>query len=206
MTKNGILSLVLSEEVLVKKLIALLLSSVFAMTAACSTDVHYDSLSTSVEIDLSQIVNDGYPITLYQRYQFDRDLYKLSGISVDEAWISNPEILPPEDVSVNNAASPDLSILRNLTMSLVHPETRESTLWMSITQVRRTGNAARLIDFVIGENRDIRQYFDQFQQLEIEYHMTFEPSIVTMYWRNNCQFKENCILRIPVSIQFKMEE
>ncbi len=189
-----------------KKLFAILLSSVFATTAACSTDVHYDSLSTSVEIDLSQITNDGYPMTLYQRYQFDRDLFKLSGISVDEAWISDPEIIPPPGLTVADASSPDLTILRNLTMSLVHPETRESTLWMSITQVRRTGNAARLIDFIIGEDRDIRQYFDPFQQLEIEYHMTLEPSIVTMYWRNNCQFQESCILRIPVSIQFKMEE
>ncbi len=189
-----------------KKLLIALLFGAIATTTACSTDVHYDSLSTAVEIDISKIENDGYPITLHQRYQFDRDLYKLSGITVDEAWISDPEILPPEDVSVPDAESPDLSILRNMTLSLVDPQTTESNLWMSVTQIRLAGNAARLIDFIIGDSRDIRQFFDEFQQLEIEYHLTLEPAIVTMYWRNNCQFKDSCILRIPVAIQFKMEE
>jgi hypothetical protein len=93
-----------------------------------------------------------------------------------------------------------------MTLSLVDPQTTESNLWMSVTQIRLAGNAARLIDFIIGDSRDIRQFFDEFQQLEIEYHLTLEPAIVTMYWRNNCQFKDSCILRIPVAIQFKMEE
>ena len=189
-----------------KKLLISLFLSTVAATTACSSDVHYDSLSTSVEIDISKLVNDGQPVTLYQRYQFDRDLVNLSAISVDEAWISNPEILPPEDVTIVNADSPDLSIIRNMILSLVDPQSKESNLWMSATQIRRTEDATRLVDFAIGNNQDLRRYFDQYQQLEIEYQLTLEPAIVTMYWRNNCQFRDECILRIPIAIQFKMEE
>ena len=184
-----------------KKLALTLIMGAFAL-ASCSTDTHYDSLSTSVEIDIAKIVNDGNPISIYQRYQFDRDLADLSAITVNEAWISSPEIVN-DDVAMK---SPDLAILRNITLSLIEPQTSDSTLWMSLTQLRRTNEVARLIDFTIDDESDIREYFDSYQQLEIEYHITLEPSIVTMYWRNNCDFSEPCTLRIPISIMFKMAE
>ena len=61
-----------------------------AAVSACAVDTHYDSVSTYIDINVPAAAQTKEPTTVYQRFQFDRDLVPLQSMVLESAWISAP--------------------------------------------------------------------------------------------------------------------
>ena len=187
-----------------KKLIKLsfLVLCMSAFTA-CSVDTHYDSVSTYIEINVTENSLTGETIPIYQRFQFDRDLVPLESMSLESAWISAPDLV---DAPYNDSSEPfELNVLRDFSIQLVNPGEEESTTkWLSIfhpTELK--GNDFQLHQFGVS---DLRTYLNEYQQLELQIKVDVEPYHLARYWRDVCHFSENCTMKIPLSMHFKMED
>ncbi|MBQ9243751.1 MAG: hypothetical protein IJ165_11125 [Proteobacteria bacterium] len=179
-----------------KKLVSLLFTfCIFTLMSACATETHYDSVSTTLQLDVAQLPLDGSEITVRQRFMFDRDLAMLSSMTLTEAWISAP------DMPVNDEFS--LDMLRSANIYLVESENAPSIYWLVVPNSKLNGRDAKFSEFNVG---DLRQYIDNYNQIELEITLSLEPYQVMRYWRDVCGMSKDCTLELPLSMQFKMED
>ena len=54
---------------------------------ACSSETHYDSISTVVTVDVTKAVEADQKVKVHHRFQFDRDLGPLQSMDLVEAWL-----------------------------------------------------------------------------------------------------------------------
>ena len=188
--------------------IFMMLLGVFALSA-CSSDTHYDSISTEITFNIPDLKNDGEPFTIHQRFQFDRDLVPLSSMTLEEAWLSSPVSDKWDDESlalVDNAYA--LNVIKSISIYIVKSEDEPPIYWLLVSPSRLVGKHALFSAFNVGSSPygDLRDYMDSSQQLEIEIELALEPYEVSRYWRDVCGMSETCIMKLPLSMQFKMEE
>ncbi len=186
----------------------MMLLSVCALSA-CSSDVHYDSISTEITFNIPELKNDGEPFKIHQRFQFDRDLIPLSSMTLEEAWISSPVSDKWDDESlalVDNAFG--LNVIKSINVYIVKSENEPAIYWLLVPPRQLTGKNALFSAFNVGSSTygDLRDYLDNYQQLEIEIELALEPYEASRYWRDVCDMSETCIMKLPLSMQFKMEE
>ena len=180
----------------VKKLLFLLFTLCgFAMLSACASETHYDSVSTTIQLNLADLKLDGSEVTVRQRFMFDRDLVVLSSMTLAEAWLSAPE--------VSSDDSYQLDILNSANVYLVEDEELPSIYWLVIPNSKLTGHDAKFSEFNIG---DLRQYVDAYNQVELEITVSIEPYHAMRYWRDVCNMSDDCMIELPLSMQFKMED
>ncbi len=189
----------------VKKLLSLLiLTFIIPLMCACSTDTHYDSVSTEITLDVPDLPYDGSSITVHQRFQFDRDLAPLTSMSLVEAWLTSPAIDTDwSDEENRQDDSFSLDIVQSINISLVESEDSQPIFWMLIPSAQLHGTEALFNDFNVG---DLRQYIDDYQQLELEIEIRLEPYHIMRYWRDVCKMSKDCTIQLPLSMQFKMED
>ena len=179
--------------------------------ASCNTDLHYDSISTEITFNIPDLKNDGNPFVIHQRFQFDRDLEPLRSMKLEDAWLSSPVGDKWDEASLNkidNAFS--LDVVRSINIYVVKSENEPSIYWMLIPSSQLKGRHAVFTAFNVGGSKygDLRDYMDMSgsRQLEIEIELALEPYEVSRYWRDVCEMSETCIMKLPLSMQFKMEE
>ncbi len=181
---------------------------VFALSA-CSSDTHYDSISTEITFNIPELKNNGEPFKVHQRFQFDRDLEPLSSMTLEEAWISSPvsDLWDEESLALidNNYT---LDLIRSIHIYIVESEDDPPIYWLLVPAGKLTGKHALFSPFNVGGDKygDLRDYMDNFKQLEIEIELSLEPYEVSRYWRDVCNMSETCIMKLPLSMQFKMED
>ncbi|MBQ1925567.1 MAG: hypothetical protein II180_05545 [Proteobacteria bacterium] len=179
-----------------KKLLFLLFAFCgFAMLSACASDTHYDSVSTTLQLNLADLKLDGSEVTVRQRFMFDRDLSVLSSMTLAEAWLSAPDML--------HDRSFQLDILNSANVYLVEDEEMPSIYWLVIPNSKLNGQDAKFSEFNVG---DLRQYVDAYNQIELEITVSMEPYHAMRYWRDVCNMSEDCTIELPLSMQFKMED
>jgi len=176
------------------------------MTAmsACSVDTHYDSVSTYIDINVPAAAQTNEPTTIYQRFQFDRDLAPLQSMNLESAWISAPEVVLDTtngDVAYNTDFR--LDIVDKLSISIVESENETLIPWIHNDSSLK-GEDVQLSDDKRIE--DLRFYINIYQQLELQIQITLNPSLLNKYWRDVCDLSSDCTLRLPLSMYFKMEE
>ena len=193
-----------------KKLICSLSLTALCMLGmtACTTETHYDSVSTNISINVPNMPYDGSMMTIRERFQFDRDLSSISSMTLHEAWLSSPPDVQgsDEDARTDDAVLPvslSLDIVKTISISLVESENSPSVVWLVVPSSQLKGKDAIFSDFNVG---DLRQYMDSYQQLELEVEIALEPYHVMRYWRDVCGMSANCTINLPLSMQFKMED
>ncbi|MBR4986616.1 MAG: hypothetical protein IKY83_12865 [Proteobacteria bacterium] len=181
-----------------KKLLFLLFALFgFTLLSACASETHYDSVSTTVQLNVSELPLDGSEVTIRQRFQFDRPLNALSSMTLAEAWISAPEMANIDGIPYS------LDMLKSVNIFLVEEEDAPSIYWLVVPSSKLSGQDVMFSEFNIG---DLRQYVDSYQQIELEITLSMEPYQVMKYWRDVCDMNNKCILEFPLSMQFKMED
>ena len=184
--------------------LAFLAICMLAMTA-CSVDTHYDSVSTYVDINITEKAMTGDEITIYQRFQFDRDLVPLQTMELESAWISAPDLTGE---ILNEGVDPysfTLNTLRLFKIQITTEDNEDPTPWLSgYDWYNLKGEHAQLDSS--GYVSDVREYIDDYQQLELQIVVTMDPYHVSRYWRDVCNFSEDCTIRIPLSMHFRMED
>lgn len=176
-----------------------------ALFSACSTDTHYDSVSTEITLNVPKMPYDGSSMTVRQRFQFDRDLMPLESMTLAEAWLSAPTISYSWDDEMKSRlnSSYSLDMVQSISISLIESEDAQPVFWMLIPATQLHGTDALFTEFNVG---DLRQYMDNHQQLELEIELKLEPYHVMKYWRDVCIMDKNCTIQLPLSMQFKMED
>lgn len=172
---------------------------------ACSTDTHYDSVSTEISLFMEDIPKDGSPMTVHQRFQFDRDLLSINMMSLEEAWLVSPSVSDVQSEEAQRLADNGftLDFVKSITISLIAPENEMPISWLTIPSVRLHDTEAVFYEFDAG---DLRNYVDDLQQLEISIDIAVEPYHAMRYWRDVCNKSDSCVVNLPLSMQFKMEE
>lgn len=187
---------------------AILTSMILALgipfVSGCATDTHYDSISTSLRLALVDIPKDGSTMKIRQRFHFDRDLVPLSSMHLEEAWISAPssddEWLEFENTWSGGAYT--LDIVQSVSISLVSVEDDSKTeLWLYVPTYELHEEHAVFTEQI---RDDLRLYMNENKQLELEVEIAMEPYYVMSYWRDVCQMTEDCLITLPLSMQFKM--
>lgn len=186
----------------------MMLLCVFALSA-CSSDIHYDSISTEITFNIPDLKNDGESFKIHQRFQFDRDLIPLRSMTLEEAWISSPVSDKWDEESlarVDNAYS--LNVIKSINIYIVKSENEPPIYWLLVSPSQLVGKHALFSAFTVGSSTygDLRDYMDNYQQLEIEIELALEPYEASRYWRDVCGMSETCIMKLPLSMQFKMED
>ena len=187
---------------------AILTSMILALgipfASGCSTDTHYDSVSTSLHLKVTDIPKDGSTMKIRQRFHFDRDLAPLTSMNLAEAWISAPssddEWLDTENVWSGGEFT--LDIVQSVSVSLVDGEdASQSTMWLYVPSYELHDEHAIFTEYIMD---DLRTYLNNSQQLELEVEIAMEPYYVMHYWRDVCGMSEDCTITLPFSMQFKM--
>lgn len=172
--------------------------------SGCTTDTHYDSVSTSLTLSVLDIPKDGSTMNIRQRFHFDRDLAPLTSMHLAEAWISAPS---SDDVWVeeNNewhTGDISLDIIKSVSVSLVSVEdSAVKEMWLYIPGHELHKENAIFTEYMTD---DLRAYLNLNQQLEIDVEIALEPYYVMSYWRDVCDMSEICHITLPFSMHFKM--
>ena len=181
----------------------LIKATIFAICSlgatACSVDTHYDSVSTHIDIDVAKLTNDGSEITVYQRFQFDRDLVPLEEMTLEEAWISAPDVISDPMIRVFT-----LDMVRSLDIKVVPDGTEKQIPWLRFDASNASEWMYKQLETV--DEFDLRQYINSYQQLEIQINISLEPYQVTRYWKEICNFSDKCTISLPLSMYFKMAD
>jgi len=173
-----------------------LFSAILGLFAtACETSTHYDSISTTLDVDVAAAMqNAGEPAKVHQRYQFDRDLANVSSMSLESAWLASP-------FEKETEGQMGLRIVSDVQIFIVEAdETRRS--WIKSAK-RKNVEEEELVDAQLG---NLQPYLDAYQQLEIETEITIDPFFGARYWRDVCGLADTCLLSIPLSMQFRMDD
>ncbi len=174
----------------------------------CSADTHYDSVSSDISINIAPEDNDGEPVVVRQRFQFDRDLTTVSSMTLYEAWLSSPTAGPRADREEVERIddSYTLDIVKSISVSIVENDEdteQKPVFWMMIPSSDLHHHHALFSEFNIG---DLRAFMDKYQQLEVEINIALEPYYAMKYWRDICSMSDTCTVTLPFSMQFKMED
>lgn len=171
---------------------------------SCSSEVHYDSVSTTLEVDLTH-PEDYENVSIKQRYTFERNVSTISAMELDEAWLSSPMRIQKESPSEDSGdeASFDLEILKEIHITVYDPVSAEHILWLTVPYRALVGENVMFQEFDLG---NLTQYLDAARQLEIRIEMSLNTYHAMRYWRDACDFEASCTLKLPLSIQFRMED
>ncbi len=172
------------------------------LNCACSSETHYDSVSTYVAIDVAKALNSDQKLTLYHRFRFDRDVVPLQSMEIVEAWISSPEIYDADNPLAKGVFS--INLVREMNISIVDQNNSNTSIyWLTVEPSPDSPDQARFTEMNVG---DLRQYMSSEMKLEIKADVTLDTYRATQYWRDICQLGDACLSRLPLSMQFKMEE
>lgn len=179
---------------------------------ACSSDLHYDSSSLSLEFKLPENPYDDVRINLQQRVQFDRDLIPLTKLELQEAWLSADGlkhvdvIIKDENGNENITTLPfdfDLNLVKSIRINIIDKANDKAIFWLTLPKKLQDTHDALLTAYPVGE---LRQYTDKFQRLELEFVLTLDPYQVMRYRRDVCANKDVCKAKLHFSMNFRMED
>lgn len=168
---------------------------------ACSSETHYDSVSTTFEVDLTKAIESSNKVTLHHRFTFDRDLSPLQSVELVEAWIEESTEPVQEDSAGGRAC--DLGIIRDIDISIVDQINGSRVYWLYVAPDSSTFEKALFSELNVG---DLRQYMSLTMTFEIEVAVTLDDYRTMRYWRDECKMEERCDVRLPFSMYFKMED
>ena len=204
-----------------KLFLALLLFAVsIPCFMACSTDTHYDSVSTEIALRWNShqtALQSGNKITLPQRFEFGRDLETISEMTLHEAWLVAPSVstMQSEEQAerlVDNVFT--LDYVKAIEVALVDADKKQIP-WLTIPEERLHGSEAVFEELNVGNLRDyitfVKNKNDQdIPVIEISINVIVEPYHAVRYWSDVCKLEdtdsEPCIAHLPLSMQFKMVE
>jgi hypothetical protein len=187
----------------VKNLLRLsLLASCAICFNACAFDTHYDSVSTHVDVNVVDAIKGNNEVKIFHRFQFDRDLTTVSNMSLYEAWLEIPEINQKDAYDAEGVPF-EMSMFRAFDVSVVISDDAPSEPWLALSPDMTYKKNAM---FKANDKGDLRDYMDDDQQFELEFDIKLEPYHLTRYWRDVCHLSDECVMSIPLSMQFKMKD
>lgn len=169
---------------------------------ACSSETHYDSISTVVTVDVTKAVEADQKVKAHHRFQFDRDLGPLQSMDLVEAWLDTPTVMLQEG-SVTDGDPFNLGIIRDMGISIVDQNNGTKVFWLYVTPTPSTLDKARFSELNVG---DLRGFMTSAMKFEIEVNITLDTYQAMRYWRDICQMEEKCNVQLPFSMQFKMDD
>lgn len=175
------------------------------MLSSCSTDIHYDAVTSNLVINVDEASTQSGTVTVRQRFVFDRDLVPLSSMTLTEAWISAPELDTSKLAcdAAGDCAGFDLSLIDSIGISLVESGSTDTTFWLFASPDSRTREAALFSEMNVG---DLRSYMGDTVYMELEIKIDPNEYHFLRYWRDYCGMSDDCQLAFPLSMQFKMED
>ena len=169
---------------------------------ACSSETHYDSVSTYATLDVAKALNSDQELSLYHRFHFDRDVVPLQSMELVEAWISSPEIYDADNPLAKGEFS--INLVREMNISIIDQNNSNTAVyWLTVEPSSDSPDQARFTEMNVG---DLRAYMSSAMKLEIKIDVTLDTYQATRYWRDVCQLGDACVSRLPLSMQFKMED
>lgn len=168
---------------------------------ACSSETHYDSVSTTFKVDLAKAIESSNKVTLHHRFTFDRDLAPLQSVELVEAWIE--ESMAPDQENSVGGGTCDLGIIRDIDISIVDQINGSKVYWLYVEPDSSTLEKALFSELNVG---DLRQYMSSTMTFEIEVTVTLHDYHAVRYWRDECNMDETCNVQLPFSMYFKMED
>lgn len=180
-----------------------LLGALSAAHFGCSSETHYDSISTEIAVDVYKAIETDKTLKLFHRFQFDRDLVPLHSMKLVEAWVDLP-VYPDEIQQKDDAGALNFEMIRDISISLVDPNGGASSVfWLYAAPSAASTEPSLFSEMNVG---DLRQYMNDEMKLDVEIRMTLDPYQAMRYWRDACKLEDSCRLIVPFSMQFKMED
>lgn len=187
--------------------IACLMGLIGCAVSSCSTDTHYDSISTTLSIDINDATVSGNTVKMQHRFQFDRDLVPLNSMTLLQAYISSPLIGSPwdpeDETSKKDNGTYSLSMIEAVSVSLIENDDTQKTFWLYYNDDHKEQTDAPFSEMSVG---DLRAFMTTEMYLNVEFSVSLDPYQAMRYWRDVCELSDDCILNIPISMQFKMED